>query len=154
MHTNIPETVLSHDSVPNEVPQVLGVDDNGDVKNDTLPQISDIEGVGENDDDEHQTDTLMHQKHNYLSDIVEGSNKDEDSRDDDINSYDTEEQEDMSECVTSDERERMHYVIQRGRSVKMRKDLFENYNFLQEGAGDASNSDKVKSSLTQWSLKQ
>jgi hypothetical protein len=41
-----------------------------------------------------------------------------------------------------------------GTSVKMRKDLFENYDFLQEDAGVDSNSDKVKSLLTQWSLKQ
>jgi hypothetical protein len=126
------------------------VDDIGDDESDNLPQASEIEGVGEMDDDEHQTDTLIHQEHNYLSDLVEDSNED----DDDINSYISGEQEDMSECVKNDEHERIHYVTKSGRSVKMRKDLFENYDFLQEDAGSDSNSDKVKSLLTQWSLKQ
>jgi hypothetical protein len=153
MQTIIPETVPPHDNKPSEVPQVQGVDNIGDVKSDNLPPASGIKGVGENHDNEHQTDTLIHQKHNYLSGIVEGSNAD-DSLDNDINSYNSEEQEDMSECVKNDERERIHYVTKHGRSLKMRKYLFENYDFLQEDAGVDSNSDKVKSLLTKCSLKQ
>jgi hypothetical protein len=147
--TIIPEAVPSHDNIPSEVPQVQGVDDIDDDECDNLPQASETEGVGEKDD-EHQTDTLIHQKHNYLSDLVEDSNED----DDDTNSYISKEQEDVSECVRNDELERIHYVTKSGRSVKMRKDLFENYDFLQEDAGSDSNSDKVKSLSTQWSLKQ
>jgi hypothetical protein len=45
-------------------------------------------------------------------------------------------------------------VTKSGRNVKTRKDLFDNYEVLQEVTEDASNSDKIKGLTTQWSLKQ
>jgi hypothetical protein len=60
----------------------------------------------------------------------------------------------MSKSVTNDDPQRVHYVTKSGRSVKLRKDLFDNYDFLQENTEDPPNSDKAKSLSTQWSLKQ
>jgi hypothetical protein len=45
MGTIIPETVLSHDNVPNEGSQAQGVEDDFEVDNENLSQASDIEGV-------------------------------------------------------------------------------------------------------------
>jgi hypothetical protein len=45
-------------------------------------------------------------------------------------------------------------VTKSGRNVKTRKDLFDNYEFLEEDTENASNSDKIKGLTTQWSLKQ
>ena len=141
------ETVLSHHNILNEVQQVQGVDYKSDDNrnNNQSPQISEIEGVEENSEDEYENDTPDDQIH---------SNEVDDSLDDEINKYDSEEQEDMSECVTSDEHKRIHYVTKWGRNVKMRRGLFDNYDFLQEDTEDASNSDKVKSLSTQWFLKK
>jgi hypothetical protein len=55
-----------------------------------------------------------------------------------------EEQEDMAECMTNDEHQRIHYVTKSGRNVKTSKDLFYNYEFLQEDTEDASISDKIR----------
>jgi hypothetical protein len=133
--------VLSHHNISNEVLQAQGVDDktDDDDKNNHLPQIPELEEVEDNSDGEHAN---------------KDSNEVDDSLDDYVNRYESEEQEDMSECVANDEHQRIYYVTKRGRSVKMRKDLFDNYDFLQEDTEDASNSDRVKSLSTQWSLKQ
>jgi hypothetical protein len=56
--------------------------------------------------------------------------------------------------MTNDEHQRIHYVTKSGRNVKTRKDLFDDYEFLQGDKEDASNSDKIKALTTQWSLKQ
>jgi hypothetical protein len=99
------------------------VDDNAEDKNDNLPQASDIEGVEEDANDEHKEDTLEHQKYISHSNTEEDLNKVDNSLDNDNNSYDSEEQEDMAECMTNDEHQRIHYVTKSGRNVKTRKDL-------------------------------
>jgi hypothetical protein len=60
----------------------------------------------------------------------------------------------MSECAEDNESSRIHYVTKRGRDIKLRKDLFDNYELFQGNATDATTSDKSKNITTQWSLKQ
>jgi hypothetical protein len=60
----------------------------------------------------------------------------------------------MAECKTNNEHQRIHYVTKSGRYVKTRKDLFDNYEFLQEDTEYASNFDKIKGLTTKWSLEQ
>ena len=146
MEAIIPEAVLSHHNITNEVPQAQEPDYKSD-GDDNNNKLLDIEGVEDNDS-------------NHEIGIPEHNNEFDDSFDNNSNTYDSEEQEDTSEQVANDEHQRIHYVTKRGRSVKMRKDLFDNYDFLQEKSEDVSNSedfsnsDKVKSLSTQWSLKQ
>ena len=52
--------------------------------------------------------------------------------------------------ITIDDSSRVQYVTKRGTNVKLRKDLFENYEFLQ-----TSSKDQIVNNISmQWSLKQ
>jgi hypothetical protein len=96
----IPEAILTDNNIPTEVSQSEGVDDNAEDKNDNLPQASEIEGVEEDANDKQEEDTLEHQKYISQSNTGEDNNEVENSLDNDNNSHDSEEQEDMAECMT------------------------------------------------------
>jgi hypothetical protein len=56
----------------------------------------------------------------------------------------------MLEHTINDSPSRTHYVTRQGRNIKLRKDLYDNYNFLQRAENDLKSNDKS----TQLSLKQ
>jgi hypothetical protein len=56
----------------------------------------------------------------------------------------------MSEHTINDSPSRTHFVTRQGRNIKLRKDLYDNYNFLQRAENDL----KPSYMSTQWSLKQ
>jgi hypothetical protein len=55
---------------------------------------------------------------------------------------------------TIDDSSRIQYVTKQGRNVKMRKDIFDNYAFLQGGVLNKNGDQELKNISTQWSLKQ
>jgi hypothetical protein len=63
-----------------------------------------------------------------------------------------EKEEDILETI--DDSSRIQYVTKRGRHVKMRKDIFYNYEFLQGGVLNDNGDQELKNISTQWSLKQ
>jgi hypothetical protein len=56
----------------------------------------------------------------------------------------------MSECAEDNESSRIHYVTKRGRDIKPRNDFFDNYEFFQDNATDATTSDRSKNITPQW----
>jgi hypothetical protein len=63
-----------------------------------------------------------------------------------------EKEEDILETI--DDSSRIQYVTKRGRNVKMRKDIFDNYEFLQGGVLNDNGDQELKNISMQWSLKQ
>jgi hypothetical protein len=124
-------------------PEIQGVDEDDDtgikgvnvIENDNNP-IPVIEEVGIDNDDHMINKEIDDEEYN----INDGNN--------DLNSDNI--KEDMLEHTINDSPSRTHYVTRRGRNIKLRKDLYENYNFLQRSENDLKSNDMS----IQWSLKQ
>jgi hypothetical protein len=136
-----PETVLSYDN-------------NNDAGHLSL-EDPEIQGVDDKISNEHESDISDHQEEDIYENTIDDQDNDNIEENNNNNSnLDPNEQEDISGLDTIDESSRTHYVTRKGRNVKLRKDLFDNYEFLQGDMKNVLNLDKTKGISTQWSLRQ
>jgi hypothetical protein len=110
----IPETVVSEMCIPIDAPAERS--DEG----------QQIQGVDEDNNNNQPHDTT----HNFKEDGIPDDLK-EVNYDDNLEYNKSEEEEDMSECAENNESSRTHYVTKRGRDIKLRRDLFDNYDFFK-----------------------
>jgi hypothetical protein len=138
----VPDQVISNNNLHLNDPKIQGVDEDDDtgikgvnvIENDNNPKAF-IEKVGI-DNDDHMTNKEIDDEESNIND---GNN--------DLNSDNIEEE--MLEHAINDSPSRTHNGTRRGRNMKLRKDLYDNYNFLQRDENDLKSNDMS----TQWSLK-
>jgi hypothetical protein len=139
----VPDQVISNNNLHMSDPEIQGVDKDDDtgikgvngIENDNNP-IPVIEEVG-NDNDNHMINKEIDDEEYNIN-----------HRNNDLNSDNI--KEDMLEHTINDSPLQTHYITRRGRNIKLRKDLYDNYNFLQRAENDLKPNDMS----TQWSLKQ
>jgi hypothetical protein len=133
------ETVISETSIPTEASVKPSDED------------QQLQGVQKDNDKNQPQDTVYNFEEDEEDDIPDNLNKIK--YDNDLEDNESEE-ESMSECAEDNESSTIHYVTKRGRDIKQRKDLFDNYEFFQGNKADATTFYESKNMTTQWSLKQ
>jgi hypothetical protein len=137
----VPDQVISNNNMHLNDPEIQGVDEDDDtgikgvnvIENDNNP-IPVIEEVCI-DNDNHMINKGIDDEVYNINDWNNNLNSDNI-------------EEDILEHTINDSPSRTHYVTSRGRNIKLRKDIYDNYNFLQRAENDLKSNDMS----TQWSL--